>query len=291
MRESVWTREEIKKALSSVYNEPLMQRVDPHAYSDRREIPKYRVSDVALYLGIKERTLHNWFFGSSRTIGGEKRDYERLIEPALHNPQGPSLSFFNLAEAQVLAATRQKWVIADELPMPDPGIAPKFGQKPRRKIEVQVSMQAIRSAIDYVAVHSPSHPLISQYFYTNGKQLFIKTIEDQIGHALFINVSKGGQLGFASILDLYLQRIECDKSGFPIKVYPLRDVNDPDKTIVIISNVASGRPTVSGTGIRVETIWNRSQGGETTDALAEDYGIEPRVIEKAISYFTHVRAA
>ena len=201
----------LQKSASSVYNEPLMQRVDPHAYSDRREIPKYRVSDVALYLGIKERTLHNWFFGSSRTIGGEKRDYERLIEPALHNPQGPSLSFFNLAEA--------------------------------------------------------------------------------LGHALFINVSKGGQLGFASILDLYLQRIECDKSGFPIKVYPLRDVNDPDKTIVIISNVASGRPTVSGTGIRVETIWNRSQGGETTDALAEDYGIEPRVIEKAISYFTHVRAA
>ena len=152
-------------------------------------------------------------------------------------------------------------------------------------------MQAIRNALQYVSRRAPSHPLISQYFFTDGKHLFIRTLEDSIGHHLVINVSRLGQLGFSSILELYLQRIECDTSGWPIRVYPLRDVNDDHKSIVIIPNVASGRPTINGTGIRVEVIWNRSQAGETTEELAEDYGIAPRVIEKAISYFTNVKAA
>src|SRR5579864_1673780 len=113
MREYIWSQEQIERMLSADYNEPLM-RVDPKGYSDRREIPKYKTSEVAVYLGINERTLHNWFFGYHRTIGGVRRSYDRLIEPALHNPHGPALSFYNLAEAQVLASIRQKWTVARE---------------------------------------------------------------------------------------------------------------------------------------------------------------------------------
>src|SRR5690242_20114536 len=107
MRECNWTQEQTERALSADYNEPLM-RVNPRAYSDRSEVPKYKLAEVALYLGVKERTLHNWFFGYS----ARGRHFSALIEPALHNPHGPALSFYNLAEAQVLAATRQKWVVA-----------------------------------------------------------------------------------------------------------------------------------------------------------------------------------
>ncbi len=151
-------------------------------------------------------------------------------------------------------------------------------------------MQAIRHAIEYVSSESPRHPLISQYFYTDGKSLFVKKVEEEIGHHLTVNVSRFGQIAFSSILDMYLDRVEHDESG-PIKVYPLRSAEEADKSIVILPSVASGRPIINGTGIRVEVIWNRSRAGETTEELAEDYGIEPRVIEKAISYFTDVKAA
>ena len=151
-------------------------------------------------------------------------------------------------------------------------------------------MQAIRHAIEYISADSPLHPLISQYFYTDGKSLFVRKVEEEIGHHLTVNVSRFGQIAFSSILDIYLDRIERDKSG-PIKVYPLRRAGDADKSIVILPGVASGRPTINGTGIRAEVIWNRSRAGETTEELAEDYGIEPRVIEKAISYFTDIKAA
>ena len=153
-------------------------------------------------------------------------------------------------------------------------------------------MQAIRHAIDYVSERYPSnHPLISNQFYTNGKHLFIKVLEEQVGEQLVINLSKFGQLGFASILDAYLQRIDRDSSGLPLKIYPLRNVGDEDRSIVIMSGVASGRPTITGTGIRAEAVWNRAKAGETVDELSDDYGIESSAIEKAISYFTHVKAA
>ena len=287
MREDNWNESQIERALN--YNGPLV-RVDPRSYPDRREVPKYRPDEVALYLGIRERTLRNWFFGYHVKRDGEKVFTEGLIQPALHNPYGPSLSFYNLAEAQVLAATRQKWTIGQPIAPIDPGVRHKFGHKPEKHTEVQVSMQAIRRAIDYVSRDSPVHPLISQYFFTNGKDLFVKQVEEEVGKGLTVNVSRLGQLAFSSILDIYLQRIERDKTG-AIKVYPLRRVDDLDKSIVIIPNVGSGRPTIAGTGIRVEVVWNRFKAGETTEQLAEDYGIEQRAIEKAISYFTDVKAA
>ena len=295
-----WTELQIERALN--YNGPFMP-IDPRGYADRREVPRYLTDEVALYLGIKRRTLRNWFFGYHYTVRGERRFADALVEPAAVNPYGPALSFYNLAEAQVLAATRQKWIVqpaarpAGQQPIEpsDDGarsvsVPPKFGDKRKRRGEVQISMQAIRSGIQYVSKEFPRHPLISQYFFTDGKSLFVKQVEDKLGEHLTVNVSRLGQLAFSSILEIYLQRIERDSSG-PIKIYPLRQIDDMDKSIVITPGIASGRPVINGTGIRAETVWHRFSAGETVDELADDYDIEPRVIDKAISYFTNVRAA
>lgn len=289
MRECAWTEQQIERALCVNYNGPLM-RIDVQAYRDRRDIPKYRVNEVALYLGVRESTLRTWFFGHQRKIKGVVHSYDPLIKPALHNPYGPSLSFFNLAEAHVLSAIRQKWQLEEPEVSAPQAVRPTFGQKLKRSLYVQVSMQAARAAIAYIEKESPIHPLISQYFYTNGKELFVQVLEGELGHHLTVNVSRQGQISFSSILDMYLSRVERDASG-AIRVYPMRQLDDPDKSIVILPNVASGRPVIAGTGVRVEVIWKRSQAGEAVEDLAEDYGIEPRAIKKAISYFTNVKAA
>jgi len=271
-------------------------RVDPQSYSDRRDVPKYTPAEVALYIGIKESTLRNWFFGYSKHIRNETVFYRELVKPAIHNPHGPSLSFFNLAEAHVLAATRQDWSQepkAAESSVLTPAAHPRFGSPSNRLGKpIKISMQAIRHAIAYISDKFPSpHPLITNHFYTNGKQLFIKIIEGDLGAQLVINLSQLGQLGFESILDAYLKRIDRDSQGMPLKVYPLRNIRDDDRSIVIMSNVASGRPTIAGTGVRAEAVWHRSQAGESVSDLSDDYGIDPSVIEKAISYFASAKAA
>jgi uncharacterized protein (DUF433 family) len=133
--------------------------------------------------------------------------------------------------------------------------------------------------------------LISQYFYTDGKSVFVRVLEESIGGHLVVNASRGGQVALSSVLEAYLERLTRDHLGWPIKIYPLRDFDDHDKSIVIMPSVASGRPTVAGTGVQVEVIWNRFNAGETKQELSEDYGIEPGVIEKAISYFGNLKAA
>ena len=37
-----------------------------------------------------------------------------------------------------------------------------------------------------------------------------------------INVTKRGQLGLGPVLDLYLRRIERDRSGLPVQLFPVR---------------------------------------------------------------------
>jgi hypothetical protein len=118
----------------------LPMNIDPRRYSDRREVPKYTVTEAALYLGLKPRTVHTWFFGRSYHVAGEKLFWSPVAIPADHNPRGPSLSFYNLAEAHVLSSTRG----------------------------FNISMKSIRKAMDnLVLLYPTSHPLISREFDDN----------------------------------------------------------------------------------------------------------------------------
>ncbi len=79
--------------------------------ADRREIPRYSVSEVSHYLRIPEKTLSSWLFGRQYTISGALRISPPVIAPA--DPTGSRLSFCNLVEAHILESTRDR----DEVPM------------------------------------------------------------------------------------------------------------------------------------------------------------------------------
>ena len=58
----------------------------------------------------------------------------------------------------------------------------------------------IRRALDYVQKTYPSvHPLLSESFLTDGKDLFVKKILRATGEEQTINVSSWGQLGLGPI--------------------------------------------------------------------------------------------
>jgi len=187
----------------------------PRKSTDRRELPRYGIKEAAGYLGISLATLKSWVEGRRYpTKYGGKRFFRLLIKL----PSPGHLSFFNLVEAHILLSTRKKH---------------------------QLDMPAIRHAIDYVSEEFPSkHPLLTEQFLTDGKDLFVKKLEQTV------NVSLRGQLGISSILDLYPRRIERDRSGLPMRLFPLRvDLagrpdEEPPKVVVIDPRISSGRPVV-----------------------------------------------
>jgi uncharacterized protein (DUF433 family) len=217
---------------------------------DPREVPRYGLPEVALFLHVPENTLRSWVSGRTfPTITGEAFSGP-LIEPA--DPSGNLLSFYNLIEAHILKSTRQR----DEVPM-------KF----------------IRQAIDYVTEQFPSpHPLITQKFETDGRFLFIRRVDD------LINASKMGQFGIEPILRDYLSRIDRDTQGMPVTLYPVIPGRPGSKAVAIKYGVSSGAPVLTGTGILISVLWGRYQAGDTSQDLVEDYDQPKDKIEDAIAY-------
>ena len=152
-------------------------------------------------------------------------------------------------------------------------------------------MPAIRRAINYVTTSYPSpHPLLSEDFLTDGKDLFVKKIERNTGREQTINVSSWGQLGLKPILDFYLRRIARDDRGWPSKPFPIRmnwsgDLQiDPPRVVVIDPEISSGRPVVNGTGVMAQVIFGRFNTGEGIESIADDYGLAVSQVEEVIRY-------
>jgi len=231
-----------------------------HKSVDRRELPKYGIKEAARVLGMPTATLNSWVNGRKYpTTGGE-----RFFKPLIDLKAAGLLSFYNLVETHILLSTRKN-----------------------HNVEIPV----IRRAMDYVRKAYPSpHPLLSEDFLTDGKDLFIKKLAVVQGQEQTINVSRYGQLGIGPILDFYLQRIERDEQGWPIKLFPIRlnwpgDVaNEPPRVVVIDPAISSGRPVVDGTGVMAEIIVGRFNTGEGVGSIAEDYGLQIAQIEEVIRY-------
>ena len=231
----------------------------PHNTIDRRDAPRYGIKEAARCLGMSVATLDSWVNGRKYPTSTGPRFFKPLVDIASPG----HLSFFNLVEAHILLSTRKKHL---------------------------VEMPAIRRAIDYVRKTYPSvHPLLSENFLTDAKDLFVKKIQGS-GEEQTINVSSWGQLGIGPILDFYLRRIERDEKGWPIKLFPIRmnwpgDLkSDPPRVVVIDPTVSSGRPVVNGTGVMAEVIVGRFNTGEGIESIADDYGLEVCQIEEVIRY-------
>ena len=214
--------------------------------SNLRELPAYSVAEVAHYLNLPRSTVRYWATG--------KDSSPALIEVADTNPV--ALSFLNLVELHVLAAIRRKHA---------------------------VPMSKVRRAIDYLRENTQDesdqlHPLISKQLQTDGLDLFI----EQYGR--LVNISSAGQLAMRVIIEAALRRIERDRRGIPIKLYPFTrsNVNDAPAMVVIDPTLSAGRPVITGTGLATEVIAERYKAGETVAELAKDYDREDAEIEEAI---------
>ena len=180
-----------------------------------------------------------------------QRGFRAVIRPADAKTLG--LSFTNLVEAYVLTAIRRKH---------------------------QIALPTIRRGLDYlVRKLDAKRPLLEQQFATNGVDLFV----DHLG--AIINISRDGQVEMADLIRAYLERIDRDAKGLPIKLYPFMRTQAPrdqPRSVVIDPRVSFGRPVIAGTGIPTAVLAEQFKAGDPVPVLAKEYGADEEAVWDAI---------
>jgi len=231
----------------------MVQLYKGHYYADvdSRELALYTPDDAACYLGIHPRTLSTWLWGRTYPVAYGEGFFEPLIQPA--DPDNKLLSFFNLAELHVLAATRY----THKVPLN----------------AVRAAVQSIQQRIDH------SHPLISKDFFTNGLDLFVRTVSETE------NLSHPGQLNFKIIMDQFVKHVVADEHDLIKKIFPLIAGQPDDRVISITYGISSSQPAIEGSGVPAWVIRGRYDAGEELASIAEDFELPISKIQRAIEFF------
>lgn len=213
--------------------------------------PAYAPSEAARILGLPVATLRAWSFGQAS--GGGRR-FQPVIKPA--DKAAKLLSFANLCELHVLSAIRRN----HKIPLPK-----------------------VRDSLDYVqAKLGSSRPLLDRDFKTNGIDLFVQ-------HATkLLNVSQQGQQALRGEFEMALARIERDRRGMPIRLFPFSRTStaaiEQPRTVVIDPRLSFGRPVISKVAVPTGIIVDRFRAGDSLAEMAGDYGVTEADIEEALRF-------
>jgi uncharacterized protein (DUF433 family) len=219
------------------------------------DTPAYSVSEAARILYLPPATVKAWCYGQGyRSVSGDRKYFQPVIQAA--SPAPRLLSFVNLCELHVLSAIRRHHKIA--LP------------------KVRESVEYVRSRL------GANRPLVDREFKTNGIDLFVEHASQ------LLNVTRQGQKALRGEFELALARIERDRAGTPIRLFPFSRTNVPGseqpRTIVIDPRLSFGRPVLSKAAIPTDVIVDRFHAGDSLTEMAKDYGVDEKDIEEALRF-------
>lgn len=217
--------------------------------------PAYRAAEAARMIALPAGTVKAWCFGHDYVqASGKPKRFKPLVTPA--DGKARLLSFNNLCELHMLVAIRRHY---------------------------RVSMPSVRSSLSYVRkVLQTPRPLLAGDFLTNGVHLFI-------GHAGgLLNTSREGQASLSSDFQRELQRVERDKHGSPVRLFPttrgLAAALDSPRSVVVDPKLSFGRPVLARAGVATAVIQDRFLAGDSPREMAQDCGVDEPDIWEALRF-------
>lgn len=222
-----------------------------------RDLPLYGVPDAARIVRVPAETVRSWVFGRGYATRGGDRHWPALVKPA--DRDGRRLSFTNLVELHVLSVLRGK----------------------------KVRVEQIRSATRFIRDEmGTEHPLADVDTHTDSVDLYVEYL------GRLINASRS-QAELRPLVEQYLQRIDRDERGLARRLFPLtRDGTDVGPQLVVIDPARRfGRPVLIGANVETSVIGERFRAGDSTGALAADFGVGEDSIEEALRFEATLRRA
>lgn len=117
------------------------------------------------------------------------------------------------------------------------------------------------------------YPLIEKPIFTSGKDILLKYEGEYVDDKM--------QLNFKEIALEFAKKIEFDSVGTPIRFYPLGS----NRSIVIDPKVKFGAPTIKGTRIEAEAVYELRDQGVPIKEISKIYNLDIRQVKDAINYF------
>lgn len=217
----------------------------------------YTPAEAERLLGVPSAKISRWLRGHS----ANGRQYARLWAPQVDLNDGRTyLGFRDLMEIRVAAAF----------------------------IAHGVSAQRVRAAIELAReVYGYERPLSTDRFRTDGKDIFLRVIEnerDGVEHERLLNTFRR-QYAFAEIIDPSLRGVDFDDRGQPLLWWPQgrrgRIVVDPSRSFGQPIDEVSSVPTATlAAAARVEGV----------SAAARAFDVPQASVNRAVAYEASLEA-
>jgi uncharacterized protein (DUF433 family) len=207
-------------------------------------VPTYTIPEAAEFLAIRQRTLFSWYEGD-----------EPILKASATYGIIHLLSYRDMEEAYRVYLLRERFQFSLQS-------IKKSMRNARNMFKSQHPLQradAIKECLKDLVYDKPAH----------GKSS--RTITSLL--------QKPGQQSFKEVVDLFAERIEKGEFIFP---WRFASTDQNSRPVSMNPNIMSGRLVVFGTRVPVNTILGNKRSGKTVEQIANDYSLDPEVVEKAL---------
>lgn len=213
---------------------------------DLRTVPTYTIPEASEFLAIPARTMFSWYEGDEPILRAS------ATCGAIH-----LLSYRDMEEAYRVYLLRERF-----------------------KFSLQFLRKSMRNAR---AMFRSQHPLQRADAVKECLKdlVYDKPARGTNPRTITSLGQNPGQQSFEEVVDMFAERIEPGEFIYP---WRFASTDRDSRPVSLNPNIMSGRLVVVGTRIPVNVLLGSKRAGETIEAIARDYGLDPETVQKALTH-------
>lgn len=213
---------------------------------DIRTLPTYTIPEAAAFLAIRRRTLSSWYEGQEPTLKAS-------------GAYGPVhlLSYRDLEEAYRVYLLRERFRFSFQF-------LRRSMRNARRMFRSQHPLQradAVKECLQDLVYDQPARGSRPRTVTSLGR--------------------RPGQEIIQEVANLFAERIETGRFIFP---WRFAASDHQSRPVSMNPRIMSGRLVVTGTRIPVTVLWGEKRAGAKVENIANDYGLDRDIVEKALTH-------
>lgn len=214
----------------------------------------YTIPDAAHILKFPQAKLRRWVTGYWRILDAvQKEKISPIVDSGVWGDgRDRAFNFYTLIELYTIYSLRN----------------------------IGVPLKKIRSAREELARRfRTKYPFATHKLMSDGRQILVEIKEGELKSILELDAH--GQTAIEQVIKLFCKRLEFNAQTDLVEAYrPLGE-----KTSIIVSpHHGFGRPTIEGTNITSEAIYNLVVAGEDRQTIEKLYDLPPDQIDEIIAF-------